>query len=130
MAETAQKKTKEIKAPERFWEGIGRRKTSSARARISKGKGNGFVVNGKELGQYFLDTEDQRIVQQALQAVSASFDVSIFVRGGGIHSQAEAVRHGLARALSKFDETLRPQLSALGFLKRDPRMRERQKFGL
>lgn len=117
----------------RYWEGIGRRKTGVARVRIAEQeKGGFFVVNGKLVTEYFQDSECQRIAQEILKKITVvkPLGISVYIQGGGIRAQAEAVRHGLARALVEFDKTLHPQLRALGVLTRDPRMRERKKFGL
>ncbi|MDP2641040.1 MAG: 30S ribosomal protein S9 [Candidatus Yanofskybacteria bacterium] len=124
---TQQKKTPD--SPQ-YWEGIGRRKSAIARVRIQKGKEEKFVVNEKTMEAHFQGTQDQKIVRQALQALDTPFDVSVQVSGSGIHAQAEAVRHGLTRAIVSLNPETRPQLKALGFLKRDPRARERQKPGL
>lgn len=115
-----------------YVEAVGRRKTSTARVRVSKdGKGI-FVVNDKDMKVYFPTLELSKIVTDPLKISlpDEKFDVSAHVVGGGIHSQAEAVRHAISRVLIKFDLELRPQLKKLGFLKRDPRMKERRKFGL
>ncbi|MBI1984921.1 MAG: 30S ribosomal protein S9 [Candidatus Wildermuthbacteria bacterium] len=115
-----------------YFEGVGGRKTSTSRVRIAKAKAKDFFVNGKPLEAYFQNAQDQRICREPLEkgASDASFAVSVKVQGGGIGSQAEAVRHGLARALILWKPELKSQLKQLGFLKRDPRMRERKKFGL
>lgn len=117
----------------KYWEGTGRRKTAVARVRIAEQEKAGFfVVNGKSVAEYFQDVECKRIAQEILEKVTLAkpLGISVTVQGGGIRVQAEAVRHGLARALVKLDQTLRPQLRALTFLTRDSRMRERKKFGL
>jgi small subunit ribosomal protein S9 len=117
----------------KYWEGIGRRKTAVARVRITEQeKGAPFLVNGKPVLEYFQDAESQRIAQELLEKITVAkpLGISVFLEGGGIRAQAEAVRHGLARALVKLDQALRPQLRALKVLTRDPRMRERKKFGL
>lgn len=117
----------------KYWEGIGRRKTAVARVRITEQEsGSLFIVNGKPMAEYFQDVECQRIAQEILEKVTCEkpLGVSVHIQGGGIRAQAEAVRHGLARAFVEFDQTLRPQLRALKVLTRDPRMRERKKFGL
>lgn len=117
----------------KYWEGVGRRKTAVARVRIAEQEKAGlFVVNGKPVAEYFQDVECQRIAQEILEKVTLAkpLGISVYVQGGGIQAQAEAVRHGLARALVEFDLTFRPQLRALKVLTRDPRMRERKKFGL
>ena len=116
----------------RYWEATGRRKTAVARARITEGKKASFVVNNKAFEDYFQDTEYRIIAKEALErgAADKAFEVSVLVRGGGVKAQAEAMRHALARALVKWDETMREPMKTLKFLTRDPRMRERKKFGL
>jgi small subunit ribosomal protein S9 len=123
---------------ERYIEAVGRRKTSTARVRISKSAKAHFVVNGLDAKEYF-KTEDQRrlILDPMVKGLpttegkaEAKWSVEVHVSGGGIHSQAEAVRHGLSRALVESDINLRGGLKTLGFLKRDPRAKERRKFGL
>lgn len=128
----------ENKDKEKYIEATGRRKTSVARVRITKSPKASFMVNGKEAKEYF-KTEDQRrlILDPTIKGIPNSgtkpdvkWSVEVHVRGGGIHSQAEAIRHGLARALVESDITLRGNLKSLGFLRRDPRAKERRKFGL
>lgn len=116
----------------KYIEAVGRRKTSTARVRIVEGGKEKIVINNKELSTYFPTAELQTIVQNALikSKVAAKFSITVIVRGGGIHSQSEAVRQGLSRALVTYDAELRTRLKKLGFLKRDPRMKERRKFGL
>jgi small subunit ribosomal protein S9 len=122
---------------EKYIEAVGRRKTSTARVRITEGSKAHFLINGKDAKEY-LKTEDQRrlildpIAKGAQGGVKSDikWSVEAHVQGGGIHSQAEAIRHGLARALVLSDGTLRGNLKTLGFLKRDPRAKERRKFGL
>ncbi len=116
----------------RYIEAVGRRKTSTARVRITEASKGSLVINGKDLATYFPTLELQKIVNEAIvkSKVAGKFMVTVVVRGGGIHSQAEALRHGLSRTLVKFDEEIRKPLKKLGFLKRDPRMKERRKFGL
>jgi len=122
----------------KYIEAIGRRKTSTARVRITKSTRAHFIVNGKDAKEYF-KTEDQRrlILDPITKGAPAGgvkseikWNVEVQVKGGGIHSQAEAIRHGLARALIESDIGLRGNLKSLGFLKRDPRAKERRKFGL
>jgi len=116
---------------EKYVEAVGRRKTSVARVRITPASKNSFKINDKDLATYFPTEELRKIVEEALEkAKTGSFDVSIHTKGGGIHSQAEAARHGLARALVKNDESSKTKLKTIGFLKRDPRAKERRKFGL
>ena len=126
------KKVSSVKKKQRYIEAIGRRKTAVARIRIVADPKKNFVVNEKPMDQYFQDKEQQIIVRQSLDKGAAKnhFAVSARVKGGGMHAQAEAVRQGIARALVKSDEELRGGLKALGYLTRDPRARERKKFGL
>lgn len=111
--------------------GTGRRKKAIARVRLLPGNG-AIVVNKRELDNYFgLDTLKQ-IVNQPLVLVEATdkFDVMVNVRGGGTSGQAGAIRHGIARALCEADAAYRAPLKKAGFLTRDPRMKERKKYGL
>ncbi|HHY36354.1 MAG TPA: 30S ribosomal protein S9 [Firmicutes bacterium] len=111
--------------------GTGRRKTSVARVRLVAGSGN-IIVNGEPVEEYFPTPVQQTIVRQPLEATNTAgkYDVLVKVEGGGMSGQAGAVRHGIARALLKADESLRPILRKYGFLTRDPRMKERKKYGL
>ena len=120
--------TKEI----RYIEAVGRRKTSTARTRITPSKKTEIIVNGKTVEEYFPTEVLRSNVEQPLviEGLEQKFSVSVKVKGGGISSQSEAIRHGIARALIKFEETLRSPLKSAGYLKRDPRMKERRKFGL
>ncbi|OHA63321.1 MAG: 30S ribosomal protein S9 [Candidatus Wildermuthbacteria bacterium RIFCSPHIGHO2_12_FULL_45_9] len=116
---------------EQYVEAVGRRKTAIARVRLWQGKKKAFVVNEKPLEQYFGEREYQRIATEAVEKSSPDreMEVTVAVKGGGLHAQATAIRQGIARALEKIEAGLRPQLKALGFLTRDSRMRERKKFG-
>lgn len=118
--------------PTLYYETVGRRKTAIARIRLSESSKPDFVVNAKPFEHYVQDTECQTIAKEALEKGSPgkTFAVSARVQGGGPHAQAEAIRQGIARALVKMDPELRANLKVLGFLTRDPRMRERKKFGL
>ena len=109
----------------------GRRKTSSARVYLKKGKGE-IVVNDKKLDEYFGRKVAQMLVMQPLELVDLSekIDVNIKVKGGGSFGQAGAIRHGISRALIMFDEESRSQLKKAGLLTRDPRRVERKKPGL
>tara|TARA_B100001778_G_scaffold50697_1_gene37940 strand:- start:319 stop:726 length:408 start_codon:yes stop_codon:yes gene_type:complete len=109
----------------------GRRKTSSARVYLKKGKGD-ILVNDKKLDEYFGRKVAQMLVMQPLELLDLTkkIDVSIKVKGGGSFGQAGAIRHGISRALTLFDEELRPQLKKAGLLTRDPRRVERKKPGL
>ncbi len=124
-------KTKEKKS-EKYYQAVGRRKTSTCTVRIYEKKGGGIVVNDKKLEEYFSIPDLQKEVRKPLANLSFldKFFVSAKVKGGGSKSQAEAVRHGIARAIVSFDEGLRKQLKSSGYLTRDPRMRERKKPGL
>ena len=116
-------------AIEQYW-GTGRRKTAVARVRLLPGSGK-FIVNKKPLEEYF-DREDHvQYARQPIELVSKSghYDVIVNIRGGGISGQAGAILHGLARALVKADDSLRLSLKKAGFLTRDSRMVERQKYG-
>ncbi len=127
------KKDKEKESPsERYVETVGRRKTSVARVRITPASKNTFLINDKELEIYFPVEEMQNIVKQPLSdgEVKDKFKVTAKIKGGGIHSQSEALRHGIARALVEHSATLRKTLKRAGYLKRDPRAKERRKFGL
>lgn len=114
----------------RYFEGIGRRKTSTARVRIFEASKTSFVVNGTEAKDYFKTNEMRHLIQGPIVESGGKWAIEARVSGGGIHSQAEAVRHGLARALVLRDGEMRPKLKTLGYLKRDPRAKERRKFGL
>ena len=109
----------------------GRRKTSSARVYLTKGKGN-IVVNDRKLDEYFGRKVAQMLVKQPLELVELSekIDLDVKVKGGGSFGQAGAIRHGISRALTSYDEELRPQLKKAGLLTRDPRRVERKKPGL
>ncbi|HBR05469.1 MAG TPA: 30S ribosomal protein S9 [Lachnospiraceae bacterium] len=111
--------------------GTGRRKSSVARVFLVPGTGK-ITVNKKDIEEYFgLDTL-KVVVRQPLEATSTTdkFDVIVTVRGGGVSGQAGAIRHGLSRALLQADEDYRPVLKKEGYLTRDPRMKERKKYGL
>ena len=113
-----------------FW-GTGRRKKSIARVRLVPGTGN-ITINKRDIDQYFgLDTL-KYIVRQPLNATEtiAKYDVIVNVIGGGLTGQAGAIRHGIARALCEADASYRGALKKAGFLTRDPRMKERKKYGL
>lgn len=117
-------------ADNRFY-GTGRRKNAIARVWIMPGNGT-VTVNKRELSEYFGKKTLEMIVQQPLELTNntAKFDVMATVKGGGTTGQAGALRHGIAKALCEFDENLRPALKQAGFLTRDPRMKERRKYGL
>ena len=110
--------------------GTGRRKTAVARVRLAAGSGK-IVINGRPMENYFVvDAQRLQVMQPlALTDTAAKFDIRVSVTGGGINGQAGAVRHGIARALLHADINLRPTLKAGGLLTRDPRMKERKKYG-
>ena len=111
--------------------GTGRRKNAIAKVWLVLGIGN-FTINKRELGEYFGKKTLEMIVRQPLVLTSTldKYDVVATVFGGGTTGQAGALRHGIARALVKADEELRPALKQAGFMTRDPRMKERRKYGL
>ncbi len=118
------------KAVEKFY-GTGRRKSSVARVYLKPGKGN-IVINKRDIDDYFGLETLKMVVRQPLVATETvgKYDVQVNVRGGGTTGQAGAIRHGIARALLKADAEFRPTLKQAGFLTRDPRMKERKKYGL
>ena len=114
-----------------YFYGTGRRKKSVARVRVYPGTGN-IIINDREIDDYFGLETLKLIVRQplALTDTTDKFDIIFRVVVGGVTGQAGAIRHGLSRALLQFDENLRPTLKKAGFLTRDPRMKERKKYGL
>jgi small subunit ribosomal protein S9 len=135
------KKPKVIEKPEKYYQAIGRRKTAIAlvrlftrRLQLTEGKSpeSEFLVNEKPLNIYFPNPEYQQIALASLKKMKAEgrFRVSVRVKGGGFLAQAEAIRHAIARALVLFNPDYRKRLKRAGFLTRDPRMKERKKFGL
>jgi small subunit ribosomal protein S9 len=115
-----------------YYEGIGRRKRSTARVRIMSGSGN-FMINGKTLEDYFPRLGDKENILTPLDTTEESpnqLDVTVLVNGGGVTGQSDAVKLGLARALIKMSPDFRPQLRKAGLLTRDPREKERKKPGL
>lgn len=117
-------------ADNRFY-GTGRRKNAIARVWLAPGNGK-VLVNKRELSEYFGKKTLEMIVEQPLELTNTlgKFDVVATVKGGGTTGQAGAVRHGISKALVEADESLRKALKAAGFLTRDPRMKERRKYGL
>lgn len=115
----------------KYFEAVGRRKTAIARARITPAAKESFDINGKDLAGYFATTEMQSIVGAAFAEtkLAQKFKVTAQLSGGGIHGQAEALRHAISRALLDYDIELRKKLKKAGYLKRDPRAKERKKFG-
>jgi small subunit ribosomal protein S9 len=115
---------------EQYW-GTGRRKTAVARVRLIPGGSGQFVVNKKTIEEYFNRPDLVMVAKQPIELTSKTRDYDIFVNahGGGISGQAGAILHGLSRALTKLDASLRPVLKKAGFLTRDARMVERKKYG-
>jgi small subunit ribosomal protein S9 len=117
-------------AIEQFW-GTGRRKTSVARVRIIPGGESGIIINKKPIDEYFDRSDHVQVAKRPIEHVEKIGDYAIHVnvKGGGNTGQAGAISHGLARALVKADESLKPSLKRAGFLTRDSRMVERKKYG-
>lgn len=113
-----------------YFDAVGRRKTSVARVRLTQGTGK-RVINNLQMNRYLNREVLEMIVEQPLEIVQLSdkIDLRVNVVGGGLSGQAGAIRHGIARALIKYDENLRPELKKRGLLTRDPRMVERKKSG-
>ena len=145
MTDKKETKTKTKKTADVYIEAVGRRKTSVARVRFfaksdlsalpvrqaGKKTENGIVVNGKKLSEYFPTDELRGIIESPIKKTKLEkYKITAKLSGGGIHSQAEALRHGISRALVEFNGKLRGELKLLGYLTRDPRMKERRKFGL
>ena len=114
-----------------YFYGTGRRKDSVARVRVYTGTGK-ITINDRDIDDYFGLETLKLIVRQplAVAGVEGKFDIVVRVAGGGVSGQAGAIRHGLSRALLVYDENLRGELKKAGFLTRDPRMKERKKYGL
>ena len=114
-----------------YFYGTGRRKNSVARVRVYNGTGK-ITINDRDIDDYFGLETLKLIVRQplAVAGVDGKFDIVVRVAGGGVSGQAGAIRHGLSRALLVYDENLRGELKKAGFLTRDPRMKERKKYGL
>ena len=121
------------KSTERYIEAIGRRKTASARVRITPNTKMSYDINGKTVEEYFPTTELRSTAVESMKEsklTETKFKVTVVAKGGGISGQADAMRHGIARALIVYDKELRGKLKKAGLLKRDPRAKERRKFGL
>ena len=121
---------------DKYIEAVGRRKTSTARVRITEASKASFMVNGKDAKEYFKTEGERRLIlDPMIKSVTEGkpglkWSVEVHVMGGGVHSQAEAIRHGLSRILVKEDAAQKKELKKLGFLKRDSRKKERKHFGL
>jgi len=115
----------------KYFRAIGRRKTATAVVRLYKAVKNSYSINGKDLTEYFKTIDLKKIVTSAFETATPAgkFEVVVTAKGGGSHAQAEAVRHGISRALVLFDAELRGVLKKAKMLKRDPRQVERKKFG-
>ena len=113
------------------YQAVGRRKKAIARVRLIPGDGK-IIINGREIDNYFGLEPLKMTVRQplALTSLEGRYDVLVNVCGGGLSGQAGAIRHGISRALIKADPELRPAVKKAGFLTRDPRMKERKKYGL
>ena len=121
------------KTTTKYIETIGRRKTSTARVRMTPASKNTWEINGRTMEEYFPTRELQMTAVESLNAsklTTTKFLITVIIKGGGISSQADALRHGIARGLIEYDRELRGKLKKAGFLKRDPRAKERRKFGL
>jgi len=118
--------------PDRYFEAIGRRKTAVARVRLFTKGDKEFIVNNQPYQKYFQTIEDQESAVGSMKKMKCldKFRITVRVHGGGHRAQAEAIRHGTARVLVDFNQNFRKRLRKAGFLTRDPRMRERKKFGL
>ncbi len=115
-----------------YMEAVGRRKTAIARVRATVSAKNSYTINDKTLEKYFGTPELRAIVSSPLgrEGFPGKYMITIHVNGGGIHAQAEAIRHGLSRIIVEEDATQKKELKKLGFLKRDSRKKERKHFGL
>lgn len=121
-----------LKLSGKYFYGVGRRKTASAQVRLYKGDGKIVVINSQVGNRYFSPRDLLEIALTPLTTVGMQkdFDVSVHVHGGGMAAQADAIRHGIARALVEFDANLKTALKKAGLLTRDARVKERKKFGL
>lgn len=126
------KKEQIKKEVEHYFEAVGRRKTAVARVRLFTQGDKTILVNDKSYKEYFPILELQQIIDSPFDKMKAldKFKIIAKVKGGGFHAQAEAIRHGVSRALVEFNPDFRKRLRRVGYLTRDPRMRERKKFGL
>ena len=126
----AVEKRKMLEKKDGYMEAIGRRKTAVARVRIMKGDGKSIVVNNVDITKHFPTSALRGVAISPLEIFEETFNISVQIKGGGSSSQAGAMRHGLARALVDFDPEQRKKTKDSGFLKRDPRKKERKKPGL
>ena len=116
----------------KYFYGTGRRKSSVARVRVYENGNGSIIINGRDINDYFGLETLKLIVNQPLVTTNmvGKVDISVTVAGGGVSGQAGAIRHGISRALLELNPEYRPTLKAAGFLTRDPRMKERKKYGL
>jgi len=121
----------EKESRDRYFEAVGRRKTATTRVRLYT-KGTGVLVNGKDYKVYFPLPNLQKIIDDPLRKMKnlERFKITAHVSGGGVNAQAEAIRHGISRALVVFNTDFKKRLKRAGYLKRDPRRKERKKYGL
>lgn len=126
----ATKRVTDSQAPAKRWYATGRRKEATARVYLSQGSGK-ITVNGREIAEYLRRPTLEMLVNEPFTVIeqAGGFDVAVNVNGGGLAGQAGAIRHGIARALTHFQADLRPPLKAAGLLTRDPRAKERKKYG-
>jgi len=120
------------KKADKYYEAVGRRKTAIARVRLYTRGDKSFFVNGDNFDKYFVPAEFKNIIEAPLVKMNCTdrFRISVVVKGGGVNSQAEAIRHGITRALVLFNADFKKRLKKSGYLTRDPRMKERKKPGL
>lgn len=125
-------KTASKAAKGKYYEAVGRRKTSVARVRLTEDGSGKIIINGKDYQEYLPTEELATVANAPLRKIKMleKFGVTVIVKGGGLSGQAEAIRHGLARTLEEYDPELRLRLKKSGYLKRDPRQKERKKYGL
>lgn len=126
-------KTTSEKISDRYIETVGRRKTAVARVRMTPASKNSYEINGKSVEEYFPTRQLQITAEESISTsklTETKFKVTALIKGGGISAQAGALRHGIARGLIEYDRELRGKLKKAGLLKRDPRAKERRKFGL
>ncbi len=122
----------QAEATQQYYYGTGKRKTAIARVRLYADDGGPIIVNGKPMDEYFGWSTWQRVVTDAFQVTGTlnRFRVVAKVIGGGVNAQAEAIRHGITRALIVFDPDMKPALRRAGFVTRDARIKESKKYGL
>lgn len=140
VAETKAQEGEIKEKKEKYFQAVGRRKESVAIVRLYTKKSTDVIeddkalvtVNDKDYGQYFSDKNLQLVLESPLRKLKSlnRFKATVFTKGGGLAGQADAVKHGLARALVMFDQNFRKKLKKSGFLTRDPRVKERRKYGL